>query len=367
MNRVNFKDIFGMAVQALKTHMGRSILTVLGIVIGIASIMIVMAVGSSATGLILGEVQSFGPENVFINPGKPSEGGFSLSAGGASLLLKSLTEKDVADLRKKENVPDAVIVNPSVNASVNMSYQSETKTASVIGSGAESFSIYNLSPKEGRFFTNEEVEDKALVAVIGKNVAEDLFGTVSPLGEKVKMKNTTVRVIGVFSSLNASIFGIDDLVIMPYTTVQQDLLGIRHFHEIAVKAKDADSVPQAKKEIEIILLKSLKDDEFSVLDTKSILNVIGNIVGLITVALAGIAAISLVVGGIGIMNIMLVSVTERTKEIGLRKAVGAAPKDILSQFLTESAFLSIEVLNGPSNISGKSVKISIFIFVIFVL
>src|SRR3989344_1649784 len=345
MNRVNFKDIFGMAVQALKTHMGRSILTVLGIVIGIASIMIVMAVGSSATGLILGEVQSFGPENVFINPGKPSEGGFSLSAGGASLLLKSLTEKDVADLRKKENVPDAVIVNPSVNASVNMSYQSETKTASVIGSGAESFSIYNLSPKEGRFFTNEEVEDKALVAVIGKNVAEDLFGTVSPLGEKVKMKNTTVRVIGVFSSLNASIFGIDDLVIMPYTTVQQDLLGIRHFHEIAVKAKDADSVQGMVADIKTTLrnnhdIEDPSDDDFIVTTQEDMIKVVGDVLGAVTVFLSFVAAISLLVGGIGVMNIMFVSVTERTKEIGLRKALGATDRSIMLQFLIEAVLLT---------------------------
>ncbi len=333
-----------MAVQALRTHKGRSLLTVLGIVIGIMSIMIVMSVGSSATELILGEIQSFGPENVFINPGKPSEGGL-LSSGASSLLLKSLTEKDVEDLKKKENVPDAIVVNPSVNASINMSYLSETKTASVIGSGEESFEIYNLSPAKGRFFTKEEVEDRAAVAVIGKNVAEDLFGNQDPIGEKVKMKNKTVRVIGVFSSLNASMFGIDDLVIMPYTTVQQDLLGIRHFHEIAVKARDADAVPGMVADIKTLLrnnhdITDPAKDDFIVTTQEDMIKIVGDILGAVTVFLSFVAAISLLVGGIGVMNIMFVSVTERTKEIGLRKALGATNRNVMLQFLIEAILLT---------------------------
>lgn len=345
MNRVGFKDTFGMAVQALNTHRGRSLLTVLGIVIGIMSIMIVMSVGSSATELILGEVQSFGPENVFINPGKPSEGGFSFSSGGAALLLKSLTEKDVEDLKKASNVPDAVIVNPSVNASVNMSYQSETKTAAIIGSGAESFAIYNLSVKEGRTFTADEVEDRAAVAVIGKNVAEDLFGNENPIGEKVKMKNKTVRIIGIFSSLNSSMFGIDDLVIMPYTTVQYELLGIRHFHEIAVKAKDADSVQGMVGDIKTLLrenhdIEDPSDDDFIVTTQEDMIKIVGDVLGAVTVFLSFVAAISLLVGGIGVMNIMFVSVTERTKEIGLRKALGATNGNVMLQFLIESVLLT---------------------------
>lgn len=344
MNKVNLKDILGMAIQALRTHRGRSLLTVLGIVIGIASIMIVMSVGSSATELIVGEVQSFGPENVFINPGKPSEGGL-LNGGGSTLLLKSLTEKDVEDLKKKENIPNAVFVNPSVNASVNMSYLSETKTAAIVGSGAESFSVYNLSPKEGRFFTEEEVQDKAAVAVIGKNVAEDLFGNQSPIGEKVKMKNKMVRVIGVFSSLNASMFGIDDLVIMPYTTVQQDLMGIRHFHEIAVKADNAKNVPGMVEDIKTLLrnnhdIEDPTDDDFIVTTQEDMIKIVGDILGAVTVFLSFVAAISLVVGGIGVMNIMFVSVTERTKEIGLRKALGATNKNVMLQFLMEAILLT---------------------------
>ncbi len=346
MSNISTRDTFGTAVQALRTHRGRSLLTVLGIVIGIASIMIVMSIGDSATQLIVGEIQSFGPENVFINPGKPSsEGGFSMSAGMSSLLLKSLTEKDVEDLKKESNVPDAVIVNPSVSASANLNYQSETKQATLFGSDAEVFSLYNLSVKEGRGFTSEEVQDKAAVVVLGKNIAKDLFGSQNPLGEKVKIKNKTFRVIGIFSSLNSSMFGVDDMVAAPYTTVQQDILGIRHFHEIAIKARSADAVPGMVEDVKTLLrnnhdIEDPAKDDFIVTTQEDMIDMVGNVLGAVTVFLSFVAAISLIVGGIGVMNIMFVSVTERTREIGLRKALGATNGNILLQFLIEAIILT---------------------------
>ncbi len=339
------EDLIRTSLQALSRNKGRSFLTIFGIVIGVSAITIVMSIGGSATQLIVKEVQSFGSENVFVNPGKPSDGLFSFSGQSAAMLLKSLTEKDLEDLRKKANVPDAVLVNPSVSGSISVSYGPDVKTAIVMGSGAESFRIYNLSLINGRKFTSEEVNQKAGVAIIGKNIVKDLFGPQDPIGEKIKIKDKKFKVIGVFSSSNASMFGIDDMIVVPYTTMQQYILGIRHFHEIAIQASSADVVPQMVMDIKRVLrenhnIDDPKKDNFIVSTQEDIIKTVDNILSAVTVFLAFVAAISLVVGGIGVMNIMFVSVTERTKEIGLRKALGATNKNILSQFLLESVFLT---------------------------
>ncbi len=209
------RDIIRTSIQALITHKGRSLLTILGIVIGVSAIMIVMSIGGSATELIVKEIQSFGSENVFINPGKPSESLFSFSNQSASMLLKSLTDEDVKSLEKKTNVPDAVIVNPTVNGSVTISYGPEVRTTMILGTGAYAFNVYNISVNTGRKFTSDEVNEKVSVAVIGKNVAKDLFGSQDPIGEKIKIKDKTFRVIGIFSS-NREEWNISDMACALY-------------------------------------------------------------------------------------------------------------------------------------------------------
>jgi len=338
---MNIRDILKTTSIDLSVNKGRSFLTVLGIVIGIAAIIIVMSVGDSAKGLITSEIQSFGPQNVFVNPGHPAN---SFDMAGA-VLSKSIVKKDIDDLKNKANVPDAILISPSVTGFFSVAYGPETRQSTIWGTAAEGLAIYNLTVNEGRLFTKEELDGKASVTIIGKNVAKELFGLQNPIGEKIKIKEKNFLVIGVFSSGNSSFLGIEDMVVAPYTTVQQYLMGIKHFHEIAIQAKSADLVPGMVEDIKTTLrnnhnIDDPDKDDFIVTTQEDLMKTIGGVLDALTVFLALVAAISLIVGGVGVMNIMFVSVTERTQEIGLRKSIGATNKDILTQFLIEAVFLT---------------------------
>jgi len=340
---VGLTDIVSMAVRALLANKIRSALTVLGVIIGVAAIIIVMSIGNAAQGLILKEVESFGAQNVFINPGRTD--GNPMSAM-SSVLSNSLTQRDVDSLSRAENVPDAALVNPSVMGSLSADYQNKSVVGSIIGSGEHVFEIYNMTVSAGRLFTRSDVEGKARVAVLGENVAHDLFGPSNPLGEKIKLKNEKFTVIGIFSSKNASMFGIDDMIAVPYSSAQTFLLGgIKHFHEVVVQARNVEAVPNMVKDI----TRTLRDnhniadpskDDFTIQTQADIMKSVDSVLGTLTAFLSFVAAISLLVGGVGVMNIMFVSVTERTREIGLRKALGATHRAILFQFLCEAIFLT---------------------------
>ncbi len=338
---MNIRDILKTTSSDLSVNKGRSFLTVLGIVIGIAAIIIVMSVGDSAKGLITNEIQSFGPQNVFVNPGHPAN---SFDMAGA-VLSKSIVKKDIDDLKNKTNVPDAILISPSVTGFFSVAYGPETRQSTIWGTAAEGLAIYNLTVNEGRLFTKEELDGKASVAIIGRNVAKELFGLQNPIGEKIKIKEKNFLVIGVFSSGNSSFLGIEDMVVAPYTTVQQYLMGIKHFHEIAIQAKSAELVPGMVEDIKTTLrnnhnIDDPDKDDFIITTQEDLMKTIGGVLDALTVFLALVAAISLIVGGVGVMNIMFVSVTERTQEIGLRKSIGATNKDILTQFLIEAVFLT---------------------------
>ncbi|MGB9911336.1 MAG: ABC transporter permease [Microgenomates group bacterium] len=348
---MEIKEVFKIAFEALKTNKIRSGLTMLGIIIGVASVILLVSIGSGLKTYITRQLEDLGANALFVMPGEmgiATSGDKKGGIPGAGVANSKFTEKHLKDLKKKgKNIASvmAYIENNGV-----MKYKGKTHVTQVVGVGPEYPEVRNQKVKIGSFFTSSQYNSAKKVAVLGKTVAKELFNDENPVGKKITISNQRYTVLGVLEEKGA--FGsidMDNQVFIPATTA------MRHFEmekiqSFWVQAKDSQSVELAKKEIEEILGKSLKEEEFSVLDTKSLLQVIGDVLNVLTLALTGIAAISLLVGGIGIMNIMLVSVTERTREIGLRKALGATSKIILFQFLVEAITLSL--IGGTIGILG---------------
>lgn len=330
------------AVNGLRTHKSRSALTILGIVIGITSIILIMSLGQGAKGLILGQIQGLGAKNVIILPGKEPGGPSDL----ASLFADSLKERELLALKNKNNVPNATNVMPIIFGSENGVYQNEIYKLSLFGSGQAMESLFDLKPEKGAFLSDEDVRSKASVVVLGSKVKEKLFGADEAVGQKIRIKNNTFRVIGVLPSKGQSSFiNFDESAVIPYTTMQQYVVGTKYFNRVVVEADNEKNIDIVAGDIKKTLrdLHNITDpdkDDFYVSTPAEVADKLGTVLSTLTIFLAAVAAISLVVGGIGIMNIMLVSVTERTKEIGLRKAIGATNRNILTQFLLEAVILT---------------------------
>ncbi len=348
-NSMKLQHTLNTSIVGLQTNKSRSALTILGIVIGIMAIMIVVSLGQGAQNLILGQIQSIGAKTIGVVPGRQPTGPTDF----ISTFTDSLKEKDLQDLQKKSNVPYVDKIMPIVFGSTAVTYGNKVYRPTIYGLNSYYEEIYNISMASGRNFSEDDVKANADVVVLGSKVATKLFDTMDPVGQKVKIKNKTFRVIGLMSQKGQSSFlNFDDVVIIPYTTAQQSIFGIKYFNRLAVEADSEAHVADTVRDITLTLranhnITDPTKDDFFIQTQADALNTVKTITDVLTLFLAAVAAISLLVGGIGIMNIMLVSVTERTREIGLRKALGATNRDILTQFLLEAV-----VLTGVGGIIG---------------
>lgn len=341
---MKLSDSVKSAQATLKHGKTRSLLTMLGIVIGIASVIILMSIGQSAQDLILNQVQGIGSNLIFVLPGG-TNGKFQSPAAAQGVVIKTLVQNDVDALSREPSISG---VAPIVNGQANAVYGENNLNATYQGVTANFFVMRNYTVTNGFAFTDQDVSAFNHVAVIGSDLATTLFGqNINPVGKDIRLGNTTFRVDGVLKPMGIGPGGVnqDDLVLIPVTVAQSQLLGINYFQYILVEGNPQYNINFVTARIQSVLEQdhgitdSTKDD-FTIQTQADILSLLGNITSILTIFLTAIASISLVVGGIGIMNIMLVSVIERTREIGLRKAVGATDKDILQQFLVEAILLT---------------------------
>ena len=338
---MKIKYLLQIAFRSVGVNRSRAVLTILGIVIGIASIITIMSLGAGASKLITDQIQGVGSQVIGIEPGREPKGPMDV----AQMYSDSLKMKDVDLLTKKENVPGLEDISPMVFGGVTGTYESEAYRFTVIGTSPALQKIMDIKLTEGVFLSDDDVKTSAGVTVIGAKVKTKLFGPDNPIGRKIKIKGTNLRVIGVMPLSASSLMNFDEMVFVPYTTAQNYILGIKHFNEIHVLARSDIPISQTVNDIKTTLRNShnITDpskDDFYVNTQADMLNRIGAVTLALTLLLSSVAGISLVVGGIGIMNIMLVSVTERTREIGLRKAIGATEGDVLLQFLLEAIILT---------------------------
>lgn len=340
MLKPSLDDLLKSSIRSILKNKGRTILTSLGIIIGVTSVILLTSIGTGLKKYVSDQFESLGANSVFVYPGQifNDSGGFSRSGG---MMTVNFTLKDVAKIKRKFN--SSAVMPTNVSFADIKSSQKTKKSVEIGGSNHEYGQNNNLIPgtDNGRWFTNEENDKKSPVIVLGSKLANDLFPNGNALNKKVIIKGKNLKVIGVIDKKGASMGGpsIDDHAFVPLS-VAFDISGNQNINTIIVKAQSKDLVDQTKKDLTKIMSETYTTDAFSVFDSSQLLTSINTIIGTLTLALSGIAAISLLVGGIGIMNIMLVTVTERTREIGLRKAIGAYPQAILLQFLFEAIILS---------------------------
>ena len=336
-----YKESFLMAWASLIANKMRSILTMLGIIIGVAAVIALVSIGNGVKQDIQNSISSLGSNLLMVMPGAPRTPGVRPSAGS----MKSLKVSDYEAISKLDGVKAA---SPMTNGSYVVIYQNKNWTTSVSGVSYNYLDVNNWSMKSGRFLSEKNVQNRERVAVVGKTVVKNLFGDEDPVGAEIRVKNIPFRIIGVLNSKGSGAMGNDqdDMVIIPYTTAMERVEGVDYLRMIYVVGKDESGIDRLQSDIENLLrvrhgIKDTNLDDFNIQNMNSIMETMEETTGPLTLFLGAVAAISLVVGGIGIMNIMLVSVTERTREIGIRKALGATYSVIVTQFLIEAVVISL--------------------------
>jgi len=330
---VKVKETLKTALESLSLNKVRSFLTMLGVIIGVFSVVTLISLVKGVQNYIEDQFKLLGANTVFVLPGKMEVGNPS---SGHSMMGGEFKEKDVSNIEiLARDYTEAV--TPAVVTTRSIIYKTKSYFSSIEGTNYKSGLIFNFELKYGRYFTRLEENNDARVAVLGDSINKELFSGQNSVGQFIKMDSKNYEIIGILIPKSREY---DEAVFMPYTTILKEFSGTK-IASLAVKVKDGVDIDMAVEQIKLALMKNLKQDEFSVLTQKDFLTSINSILSIITVALAAIAGISLFVGGIGIMNIELVSVTERTREIGLRKALGATSKNIKLQFMTEAVFISV--------------------------
>ncbi len=347
---MKFVEAIVIALRSLHANKLRSSLTMLGIIIGVGAVITLMSVGRGVQANITSTFESMGSNAIYVMP--KTEGVSGMAA--VMTAIPNLTMEDAEAIGDPNNIYGVLGVAANNENYGQISYEDESAFAALQGVTSNWDWIMNYPVAEGQFITERHVALKEMVVVLGSKVAETLFGEADPIGKTVKIKKQQFTVIGVFEPKGGTIMGVsmDDVVAVPITTFQSKLFPLKTpsgedaVQTIAVKVASSDLIPEVSEQIESLLrrrhrLSADEENDFAIITQEQMLGLFGEITGIFTLFLGAIAGISLLVGGIGIMNIMLVSVTERTREIGIRKAVGAKRRDILLQFLLESATLSV--------------------------
>ena len=340
---MNGTNLIKIAVRALANNKLRGFLTMLGIIIGVASVITMLAIGQGSKRSIQAQISEMGSNMIMIQPGADMRGGVRQDASA----METLKLQDYEDIVNETRFVPAV--SPSVNSSGQAIYGANNTPTTVYGISPDYLEIRRYKVEDGDMFTEQDIQTAAKVCVVGKTVVDNLFPDGSnPVGKVIRFQKLPFRIVGVLESKGYNSMGMDqdDLILAPYTTIQKKVLAITHLQGITCSALKEEYTDQAIDEITEILrrnhkLKETDDDDFTIRSQQELSTMLTSTTDMMTVLLAAVAGISLLVGGIGIMNIMYVSVTERTREIGLRMSIGAKGIDILAQFLIESILISV--------------------------